>query len=559
MNQNVKPLHAVLIVFSALAMISLIFFTRSEMLQLGGPDQMQFDAQGNLYIHISGDLYKLDPEMKLLARFNLSQFDVYDLVGDFAFFSNGDLLIRRGEYKPKFAESLRRFMRQADANPPLNHSQTTGLVRCKLESSKCKLFSTDEENSHLDFHSAFHIAMDWSTDTVYISDTDRHTLRKYSSDGTPLAIKEHGVRYPNQITLHKNKLLLADTNHHAIQEVETVNETFGSILVSHKVNHESLKQARWPFAFAQVGNQWWVNNMQGNMQNGSIVVFSDTWDFVKALSLPEKADPIDIAVLEQQVLISDLANIRIHVLNHAGEVLPNQLPQTIANKLSALQGKQANLRMMGYATVTLFVIMLMGGIGLAVLKVRRTPEEFASHTESIDIDNPEIQWVRRNKKQTQLLWLTALIPVILLPFIGIVFYNKPPAGMQGPIILIAVVLVALPVIFYYHLRAAIGTLDGLLIIKKTPRNYAAASGKNIIYSDHYILIGNTSIAFRQQQIFFRLDDIVNQVMPLLQDATYIKHEQMLSLLLKRMRPAPLALLLIGAAVLMALVFRNVYQ
>jgi hypothetical protein len=113
MNQNVKPLTAFLIILTGICLISLIFWARGESLDVGGPDQMQLDPDGNVVIHISDKLYRLTPSLELQASYDLAEMGVDDLVGDFAFFSNGDMLIRKGKYNPGLLESISRYLESA--------------------------------------------------------------------------------------------------------------------------------------------------------------------------------------------------------------------------------------------------------------------------------------------------------------------------------------------------------------------------------------------------------------------------------------------------------------
>ena len=50
---------------------------------------------------------------------------------------------------------------------------------------------------------------------------------KFDAQGNELAVSEKEYKFPNQNSLQNDKLLVANTNHHAIQIVETDTENFG--------------------------------------------------------------------------------------------------------------------------------------------------------------------------------------------------------------------------------------------------------------------------------------------------------------------------------------------
>lgn len=143
MNQNIKPLTATFIILIGVSLISLIFWLRGESLNVGGADQIKFDPEGNVIVHVAGKLVKLSPDLELLKEYELAELGVYDLVGDFDFFSDGDILIRRGKYQPGLLESVSRYFRKADTKLPIAERENEGLFRCKLDLKQCSAFGAD--------------------------------------------------------------------------------------------------------------------------------------------------------------------------------------------------------------------------------------------------------------------------------------------------------------------------------------------------------------------------------------------------------------------------------
>jgi hypothetical protein len=177
MNQNVNPVLAVFIIGVALTLLGGKFWAQQQALHVGGPDQMQYDPKGHLFIHVSDTLYELSPSGEWVQEYDLNNLGMAHLVGNFAFFSNGDLLIRRGKYNPGFLDGLLAFLRIRNTKPPISKDGYEGLVRCRLNTMQCTPFG----NSGVDFDFAFHMNIDRESDTVYIADTSRHMLRKYDA------------------------------------------------------------------------------------------------------------------------------------------------------------------------------------------------------------------------------------------------------------------------------------------------------------------------------------------------------------------------------------------
>lgn len=559
MSQHVKPLTAILIVIVTLVLISLIFWARGEALRVGGPDQTQIDHAGNLYIHISGTLYIFSPDFALQRKLDLLELGVVDLVGDFAFFSNGDLLIRKGKFDPALIDNIRRYQRLPETKAPVAKHKNEGMYRCNLEQMSCNKFG----NNNIDFDSAFHLSVDPSTDTVYLSDTGRHKLRKFDSDGNTLAVQDKGFRFPNQILLHNNKLLVADTNHHAIQEVDTSNENFGKIIQTNIVKNKSLGRHKWTFSMARVNDHWWVNNMSNNMSNGKIAVYDSNWNFVKPVELPKKADPIDFAVLQDRVLITDLDNIAIHQLDYNGKLLTSPLPEEMDIKLQELRKEKSRYEKLAIAAIVLFVLFIAGGFALAILQARRQREpapELSSDEKFFDINHPAIKWVPRNKNSKYLLIVLIVIPLLLIPLSVFLLVQSKPTENQDilfPVIMLIALLAFVPFIVYKLMSYKIGTLNDLLVIKKSNRDFAAGKGRNIYYSDTHILIQQTYIPLNRQQMLFETQAIVTEVMPLLRDATFVQKGEMLNMILRRQKPfAIISVSILIAAIVLAILLHE---
>ena len=361
-STQVKPLHALAIIVVAASLIFAYLWGNDQLLEVGGPNQMRLDRDGNLYIHISGQLFKIDKNDSSVTQTDLHQLGVFNLVGDFDFFANGDVLIRQGHYDPSLVEGIRMYKRITDSSAPVSQQAGEGLVRCSLISFECRRFGD------VDFNSAFHLSIDPNEDTVYVSDTDRSVMRKYNSEGKQLAVKKVGFRFPNSNMLLENQLLVADTNHHVIKFLDSSNEHFAEVLHSYAVNDAEFGFKNWVFSFAQVGSSWWVNNMANTMSYGLVGIFDDNFKFQRLLKLPRSADPNDILQFNDTVYISDLANNRIYQFDSEGHALDRTMPPVIEDYMAGLNTKRILYKSVKFVAIGLFVVLLIAGFMMAYLQ-----------------------------------------------------------------------------------------------------------------------------------------------------------------------------------------------
>ena len=361
---EVSPRQALLVIAIAAILIYGYVWANNQLLEIGGPSQMRLDERGNLYINVSGQLFKINHEDQSVVQTDLRELGVQHMVGDFDFFSNGDVLLRRGDYDPDLIQGLQLYARIADASEPVPENPDEGLFRCNLSRHLCERFG------NIDFHSAFHIVIDRDDDSVYISDTNRHSMRKYSQDGRQLANKD-GFLFPNHSmivnseTAGDKQLLVADTNHHTIKRIDVKTNSFGTVIERYPVNTPDFGFKNWVFSFAQVGENWWVNNMANTMSYGLVGMFDQNFRFIRLLNLPANADPNDIVVFNNLVYISDLANNRIYRFTVDGEPSTDPLPEVVADYLGHLDNSRIIISTIKYTSITLFALFLIAGFVFA--------------------------------------------------------------------------------------------------------------------------------------------------------------------------------------------------
>lgn len=358
MNSNVHPLVAGLVLLMTAVAVALWAWASGVAAGFGGPAAMNTGPDGHHFIEIQNYLVEHDAEGAYLRTHDLEAIDVKRLLGGFAFFSNGDILLRRGPDPRSFLDNVRAYSRAANRNSTVPDEPGSGLARCNLDALYCTRFG----DQGVDFKAAYGVFIDWQINDVYISDTTRHLLRKYSSDGSEKAPPVGGFQFPNQLMLHDGQLLVADTNHHVIRRLESQSSKFAEVVDSHSVVPAAAKSAKqnWPSHFARVGKEWWVNNMQTDMNRGGIYVFDDEWQYVRRVELPPDADPIALLAVGNEVWVSDWNNDVVRRFSTAGEPLPDLESAGLETILTEARQQRLTYTMLSYAGIALFAFVLFG-------------------------------------------------------------------------------------------------------------------------------------------------------------------------------------------------------
>ncbi|MBT8081600.1 MAG: hypothetical protein KJP08_09885 [Gammaproteobacteria bacterium] len=357
MNSSVHPVVAILVLFLTATAIAIWAWGTGVAASFGGPAELRTGPNGHHFVQIQNHLVEHDADGRYLKTHDLETLGVDVMLGGFDFFSDGDILLRRGPDKRSFLDNLRAFQRQANRSATSPESPDSGLFRCDLETLACTRFGTPG----VDFKATFGIFIDRAKGEVYISDTTRHVLRKYAADGYELAGPAGNFQFPNQLLLHEGQLLVADTNHHVVRIVEAQTAEFGQAVASKDVVPPAARRAgqTWPSHFARIGDEWWVNNMRTGMNEGGLYAFDLDWKFQRRIELPASADPIALLAVGDEVWVSDWNGDVVRRLNMDGKALRDLDSAGLAAILatSALERRKSELY--SYAGIALVVLVLL--------------------------------------------------------------------------------------------------------------------------------------------------------------------------------------------------------
>ncbi|MDX1515995.1 MAG: hypothetical protein R3288_04100 [Woeseiaceae bacterium] len=316
MDSKVHPLVAMLVIACALLAVGTWMWGSGEAKKIGGPAQLIVAPNGHLFVQMQDKLLEHDARGAFVARHELSDLGVGRLLGGIGVFSDGDLLLRRGDDSRSLLDNLRAWQRRTNRDSIVPESDGAGLYRCELESRTCDRFGNDA----IDFKATYHVTIDRQTDDVYVADTTRHVLRKYDAGGDAVAGPVGGFHFPNELMLFDGRLYVADTNHHRVAVLDPGDTNFGDEFDSIDVVPGAAERhgQTWPSYLARVGDEWWVNLMRNGMSDGGVYVFDANWRYVRQVDLPADADPIDIQPFGNVVYISDWNNDAVYRVSRDG-------------------------------------------------------------------------------------------------------------------------------------------------------------------------------------------------------------------------------------------------
>ena len=357
MNSNVHPVVVVLVLIVTAIAVAIWTWGTGMAASFGGPAELRTGPDARHFIQVQNRLVEHDADGRYLKTHDLEALGVDVMLGGFAFFSDGDILLRRGPDPRSFLDNLRAFQRHANRSSIAPESPDSGLFRCNLDTFACARFGS----SGIDFKAAYSIFID-PDDRVYIGDTTRHVLRKYASDGSELAGPAGKFRFPNQLLLHEGRLLIADTNHHVIRVVEPREEEFAQEIASRDVVPAAAARAgqTWPSHFARIGNEWWVNNMRSGMNEGGLYVFDQDWNFLRRIDLPSNADPIALLAVGDEVWVSDWNNDVVRRFTIKGKALPDLESAGLAAILDASAVERRKYEIYSYTGIVLVLLVFLG-------------------------------------------------------------------------------------------------------------------------------------------------------------------------------------------------------
>ncbi|MCG8427972.1 MAG: hypothetical protein MI754_11500 [Chromatiales bacterium] len=530
MGKELSPLAIVLILALFGLLGTPIYLNYNASIELPHLTHMHQAPNGHLFILLGDELYEYDQGLNHYRIIDLNTLGAHSRIGDFAFFSNGDLLIRQGVNNSTLVSNTQRYARMKNTTPDTANNNDQGLMRCQLDNHACSPFG----NPPLNLNDTFHLNIDWDTDRVFLTDSSRHALKVYTTDGTLLTKTDTQLKFPNQLLFNDDRLYVANTNRH---ELSVYTLTDGHLTKdterSFKTDKTAFTSNNFPASLLVTEEEIWVINYTPSMANGEVIRFSHEGDPIDKLETPQDADLFSMASTDNQVLISDYHNSKIYRYSLQGELLGEFKNGPLFQRIAEYQQARDSHYFWMKFFIGLFVVALLGGmvIGLRQSLAGYSPPPKPSLAEQdFDPHSPDIVWIEVLPKIKRMKSISIGMPIFLILGIGFVIFQ---INAEVPLKLVLMLASLIPVLtlsfimFHKLSTQKIGINNDQLILSVGKDKYSAGCGKSIYYSANFIGVNNLTIMLRTNQPIFAENQLVEHLYPLLKQATSISTEQMM--------------------------------
>ncbi len=559
MNQNIKVWQGLLILVLFGGLLFAKFWASSASKSVIVYSYMHQHPDGNSYIKLADQLFGFNAKGRYQRTIDLTKLGMQEhIASDFAFFSNGDLLIHLQSKEKNFIENLQRFYRFTNPSDIISKDNKDGLFRCNTHTSKCVAFTQQA----LNINEAFGVAIDWSTDRVFVADTSRHRVYSFSSKGVELGSAQ-GFQFPNQIEVKNNLLFVADTNHHRLIAFDISEGYLGERKEMISIYTEETRKSGdiWPSNFMLHTNERWIINKKNNMAYGGVYIFDTSGKFIKKLQLPSDADPVAILQMGEQVLISDFTLDRIYRYSLSGKLLSQFSPLVLQKKQSELTQRRAHYDLLNGMFSILFVMCLVCGFGLALyqqyqIKDTATPGLIdPGMSIQIEPDESVTHWIKPSTRY-KVLTIVLCTTIIGVPVIFLIMGTRLDAlfsfTWKNLVLLIVIIYSLLWQLM--QLRYKIGITENTLIVHSPFRSKFICPKKSIMSSDELIIVGKSSFRINQLYILFAESDIENHLYPAIKQGQQVDRLQIQTELTKNIWVRIIQVLIISALILIFLYF-----
>lgn len=288
-NSRANLLAAIAIV-GLLGALLLVGLGSSREVDYYGPSALAATQDGELYFDAAGLIYQADVEGTLLHSISYSELGITGPVVQLSTVDDDLLLLDSGQN-----QVLRCDTRLWRCSPLLDHSAQPV--------EEILSFALAPEQGRL-----------------YLSGLDSHKIKAYDLDGSELYTLKvpKGLKYPNDMQwLGSNRLLIADTNHHRVIELEDLGE--GEVRLQQQIeatNELGHKGRHWPTAIKRddQGGTWVVNS-NGMLSDGDLIYYDAVGVAQRMIDLEVESELSALAIYPAGVMVSEWESQKLILVN----------------------------------------------------------------------------------------------------------------------------------------------------------------------------------------------------------------------------------------------------
>lgn len=337
LDHSVSPWSATFVLLLLFLGLFIIFWSTGEAEKSRmGTYYLEHDQQGNLSIQSDYILMRVNSNKEVVSVFDLRVLGG-EVMGNITYFKNGDFLFRSGEVE----KGIKSYFSLAQLPPKvsINHRGqvvdinldraeklrskwvkdlivSSTLNRCDIKQSTCNVFVKE----NIPWRYKLKIAED--ENIIFLTESTKHKIKLLNTSGELIAELPIETNFPKRVRGYKDQWYVVDTNNHRIVffDKEMVGDNSVSTDFAYSgqnvvpVDHNGR---RWPVDVVFFDNHWWVINATSSMTNAELVLFDSNWHFVKKIPLSANAEPLDMLIFNNQLLVSDVSKGYLYGFTHA--------------------------------------------------------------------------------------------------------------------------------------------------------------------------------------------------------------------------------------------------
>lgn len=321
LNQDVNPWAAALVLAVIGVVLSVLFWaTGEESKARAGSYFLEHDRRGNLSVQMDHMLIRLSPEGETISSIDLRNLGAKDVMGNIAYFGNGDFLFRAGEPE----SGIKSYLSLGQLPPVLKVRQRfpavevdledaekrreewvktldaqSGLNRCDPLTGECTVFLSHNVSWR------YRLFIDDEKSNIYLTEGTNNLITVLNLQGQIVEPLQLQTKFPKRVRSHEDRLYLVDTNNHRVIFFDDKKDSNFSPTF-HNTVPANPEGRRWPIDAIYFDDYWWVINADSGMTNSHLLKFDQKWHFIERITLPDNADPFDMVVYNRRLIVSDV-------------------------------------------------------------------------------------------------------------------------------------------------------------------------------------------------------------------------------------------------------------
>lgn len=416
---------------------------------------MRVSQGGELHVRIANHIYRYHQDGNYRDMVDLAQWGVELPTGGFDIFPNGDILMLEGSHSQGVFRSIVTLFRM---DKLLNGDASGGdsprrLVRCSPGKKSCQRLP----NFNRAFSHTFRVLVD-EQERIFLADTQNDRLSLLAEDGTILDEVTSGFRFPNQMALDGNKLVLANTNFNELTVIPLTENGFAEKgMWKHiTVDLEIVRFAGprtghvWPLEVVITEDHYYALQQSDGMAKGAVVRYTRDGEYAPPrFVMPEDSDAMSLVRFRDEFLVADTGPMRILRYNADGTLQGEFGTAPMTRELDRMAVEKEFYRALEKQLWVAFVVLLvLGLVGAWLLEQRHkdkkdeqafgeslattgTLKQQQKQSPKPSVDDPGIHWIARNKDMVRMYALFAGVSVVMLLLFCITSVSSHFAGPEA--------------------------------------------------------------------------------------------------------------------------------